>query len=133
MSTIPSIRFVNDEKVSVVDETTGLPMFEDGNIVIKTMFNDLHDISSIDDLYTRVAKLAKTSPLYAAVNSRLSSPNIKNNQNLLTQIEVAIKSHVHNFIDGRYTTVNDVNGNPVIKFIIDDAAGNNMIKRYPIM
>ena len=133
LSTIPSIRFVNDEKVSVVDETTGLPMFEDGNIVIKTMFNDLHDISSIDDLYTRVAKLAKTSPLYAAVNSRLSSPNIKNNQNLLTQIEVAIKSHVHNFIDGRYTTVNDVNGNPVIKFIIDDAAGNNMIKRYPIM
>ena len=56
LSTIPSIRFVNDEKVSVVDETTGLPMFEDGNIVIKTMFNDLHDISSIDDLYTRVAK-----------------------------------------------------------------------------
>lgn len=133
LSTIPSVRFVNDEKVAVIDDTTGLPMFEDGNIVIKTMFNDLHDISSIDDLYNRVAKLAKTSPLYAAINSRLSSPNIKNNQNLLTQIEVAIKSHVHNFIDGRYTTVNDINGNPVIKFIIDDASGNNMIKRYPIM
>lgn len=133
LSTIPAVKFVNNEQVAVIDSNSGLPIFENGDIVVKTMFNDLHDIESIEDIYARVAKLANTSPLYAAINSRLNAPNVRSNQNLLTQIEVAIKSHVHNYIDSRVSKELDSDGNTITSFIIDDAAGNNMVKRYPIM
>lgn len=95
---------VTFQRVLVAEKNgLGMPKFMDSGIAFNRVMNQLHDISTIQDLYERVSSRANDNPMFKQFKNRLDvlmqqAKTDPDKEALLTQIKMIIKSNKNTFM-----------------------------------
>lgn len=95
---------VTFQRVLVAEKNSlGMPKFMDAGIAFNRVMNQLHDISTIQDLYEKVSSRANDNPMFKQFKKRLDvlieqAKTDPDKEALLTQIKMIIKSNKNTFM-----------------------------------
>lgn len=95
---------VTFQRVLVAEKNSlGMPKFMDAGIAFNRVMNQLHDISTIQDLYEKVSSMANDNPMFKQFKKRLDvlieqAKTDPDKEALLTQIKMIIKSNKNTFM-----------------------------------
>lgn len=95
---------VTFQRVLVAEKNSlGMPKFMDAGIAFNRVMNQLHDISTIQDLYEKVSSRANDNPMFKQFKNRLDvlmkqAKTDPDKEALLTQIKMIIKSNKNTFM-----------------------------------
>lgn len=128
--TIPAHKYTADgKKVLDMDAKIGIPRFVDPKITWNTVLNDLHEITSVQNMIDRINKLASENLLYSGVKAKIDSILAKTKSQdekqatdaevLLTKLYTVIRSHKHIFTTGKITQVENGNLIDIIDNTVD--------------
>lgn len=95
---------VTFQRVLVAEKNSlGMPKFMDAGIAFNRVMNQLHDISTIQDLYEKVSSRSNDNPMFKQFKKRLDvlieqAKTDPDKEALLTQIKMIIKSNKNTFM-----------------------------------
>lgn len=95
---------VTFQRVLIAEKNSlGMPKFMDAGIAFNRVMNQLHDISTIQDLYEKVSSRANDNPMFKQFKNRLDvlmeqAKTDPDKEALLTQIKMIIKSNKNTFM-----------------------------------
>lgn len=109
-ATIPQLEFTDDTKTKYkfALNSLGMPQFIPMNYVYNEILSSLWDVDTVDEVVSRLSKLAMDDPMYSVVlnNLRHVIKGVKNsdgstnadNEALLAQLMTTIRSNRHTFM-----------------------------------
>lgn len=128
IATIADVKRVNGEILSVLNETTGLPVFVDFNVSWNKVLNGLHGQTTYDGLLKEAARLSKHDVFFDSVYETLKYIT---DENLRTKILNTISSSFHNMNEIDVLDVADDEGNKIQILELYDANVLRASRVYP--
>lgn len=129
IATVPKYDFIDNVPTLYVSDNTGLAKFANFGQSWNNIIAQLHDKETIAEMKTAIDRLAKTDPFFYAFKERFDSLTKDESRNILTQLEVALRTHRSAFSTTRFGK--DENNNIVVNTY--NATIDRDARAYPIV